>query len=385
MDKPKGRQPHTLLKNVHSGEDIWVLASGPSMNYIDPSFFENKLTIGVNRIVAYFNCDYVVTKDPTGFEKIQKHLGNGSLIISKHRAGEIRKRETEIDCDHYYFTHPGKIPIQQPNLNCVGTDDIVVSWSTLTSAIHMAAYMGAKNIILCGHDCGTIDGEATIKEYYKSATPAQKTIQSYVEWVSNDIEAHTVALKRRLKEVYFNCDYVVTKDPTGFEKIQKHLGNGSLIISKHRAGEIRKRETEIDCDHYYFTHPGKIPIQQPNLNCVGTDDIVVSWSTLTSAIHMAAYMGAKNIILCGHDCGTIDGEATIKEYYKSATPAQKTIQSYVEWVSNDIEAHTVALKRRLKEVYGTNVYSLNPFMNFNLEGHEYRSGNDSSGKSGGDN
>jgi hypothetical protein len=25
----------------------------------------------------------------------------------------------------------------------------------------------------------------------------------------------------------------------------------------------------------------------------------------------------------------------------------------------------------LKEVYGCNVYSLNPFLNFGLEGHEY--------------
>jgi len=50
-------------------------------------------------------------------------------------------------------------------------------------------------------------------------------------------------------------------------------------------------------------------------------------------------------------------------------------------VSNNIEAHTLALKRRLKEVYGTNVYSLNPFINFNLEGHEYSSGDAPSGSS----
>ena len=178
MTESEDRQPHTLLKNVHSGKDIWVLASGPSMNFVEPSFFENKLTIGVNQIVAYFRCDYVVTKDPTGFEDIGRHLENGSLIVSKHRFGEVGRPETEIDHSHYYFTHPRKIPIQQPDLECVGTDDIVLSWSTITSAIHIAAYMGARNIIVCGHDCGTIDGDPTIKDYYtESVTPAQGIVR----------------------------------------------------------------------------------------------------------------------------------------------------------------------------------------------------------------
>ena len=42
------------LKEIHTGEDVWVLAAGPSMNYLDPSFFENKVTVGVNRICKFF-------------------------------------------------------------------------------------------------------------------------------------------------------------------------------------------------------------------------------------------------------------------------------------------------------------------------------------------
>ena len=36
---------------------------------------------------------------------------------------------------------------------------LIVSGSTITTAIHLAAHMGAKYIILLGHDCGTLDGE----------------------------------------------------------------------------------------------------------------------------------------------------------------------------------------------------------------------------------
>ena len=35
------------FKAIHEGEDIWIIAAGPSMNYVDNSFFENKVTIGI--------------------------------------------------------------------------------------------------------------------------------------------------------------------------------------------------------------------------------------------------------------------------------------------------------------------------------------------------
>jgi hypothetical protein len=45
-------------------------------------------------------------------------------------------------------------------------DQLLVSHSTITSGIHLAAYMGAKNIILMGHDCGTIDGNLNFDGYH---------------------------------------------------------------------------------------------------------------------------------------------------------------------------------------------------------------------------
>ena len=38
-------------------------------------------------------------------------------------------------------------------------DGLVVSHSTITSAMHLAAYMGAATVILAGHDCGALDGQ----------------------------------------------------------------------------------------------------------------------------------------------------------------------------------------------------------------------------------
>ena len=33
------------LKNIHVGEDIWIICAGSSMNYFNPDVFNNKIYI----------------------------------------------------------------------------------------------------------------------------------------------------------------------------------------------------------------------------------------------------------------------------------------------------------------------------------------------------
>ena len=89
---------------------------------------------------------------------------------------------------------------------------------------------------------------------------------------------------------------------------------------------------------------------------------------LVSAMHVAAYMGARNILLCGHDCGSLDGELTFTGYYDA--PLKDTMTYWR--LLNRFGEQTMAVRDKLQEVYGCRVYSLNPFVNFALEGHVYR-------------
>ena len=142
------------LKEIHTGEDVWVLAAGPSMNYLDPSFFENKVTVGVNRICKFFSCDYVVAKDGRGFFEILENSNHDTkLVLSKHESGNLYQNLNNCEREHYIFEHPAK-PGENPDISCIrkDSDKIVVSYSTITSAIHFAAYLGAKNIIVCAPD-----------------------------------------------------------------------------------------------------------------------------------------------------------------------------------------------------------------------------------------
>jgi hypothetical protein len=78
-------------------------------------------------------------------------------------------------------------------------------------------------------------------------------------------------------------------------------------------------------------------------------------------------MGAANIILVGHDCGSIDGKVNFDGYPDNL---MKSESFYRDFLSR-IERQTLMVRDRLVEVYGCRVCSLNPWVNLGLEDHKY--------------
>ena len=119
------------------------------------------------------------------------------MIYSKHDCGVLKANET-FD-NGYYFEH-----FNNQNENIIlpekQSNKIIVSYSTITSAIHIGAYMGAKNIIICGHDCGTINGKSNYLKYYKYYPNNQNpNAQWYKQWLKI-IESQTILTKKYVKE-----------------------------------------------------------------------------------------------------------------------------------------------------------------------------------------
>ena len=81
-------------------------------------------------------------------------------------------------------------------------------------------------------------------------------------------------------------------------------------------------------------------------------------------------MGASNIILCGHDCGAINGKTTMDNYYVKVPRVQRTEADYFVWLGK-IEDHTIQVCEALKSHYDVEIHSLNPFINLNLEGNYF--------------
>jgi hypothetical protein len=87
--------------------------------------------------------------------------------------------------------------------------------------------------------------------------------------------------------------------------------------------------------------------------------LVYGSSSLHGAMNLAAFLGARFVMLAGADCGTLDGQHRIAGYPDGDKP----------W--HVYEVHDRRMKQWLRETYGCDVYSLNPFLNFNLEGHTF--------------
>ena len=161
----------TELKDIYKGLDIWCVLAGSSMDYIDPSFFEDKIVIGLNQVYKKFPCHYIVIKDclegprfPRSIEELDK-LGI-PLLFSKYYKGHPPQKNIANHSNAYYFEHnPRKKGRFKEELKDLKDDEIYVGKSTVTSLMHIAAYMGAKNIILCGHDCGKLDNNNYFKGY----------------------------------------------------------------------------------------------------------------------------------------------------------------------------------------------------------------------------
>ena len=95
---------HKELKNKHPNLDIYVVGSGPSLNHIDKSFFNNKIVIGVNRVAKNVRCNYIVAKDARGFKELNHFMGDAEIILSKGESGQLGiPNKPNFDCYIFYL------------------------------------------------------------------------------------------------------------------------------------------------------------------------------------------------------------------------------------------------------------------------------------------
>lgn len=178
-----GRRPIALrdLKNRHAGEDVYLIASGKSLDYIDVSFFHGRVTVGINNVWRRFkDLSYLVRKEfnPSGFRMVLDQAGsNTTHIVTRGSYGNRNDHSEKLVMTHFRSAlDAGRIVIAPHSLNTASTghrlvklpsgDQLVTSDSTITTGIHLAAYLGARSIILCGHDQGLLDDEANFKDYH---------------------------------------------------------------------------------------------------------------------------------------------------------------------------------------------------------------------------
>ena len=212
-----------IFKDAHKDQDIYVIAAGSSMELYPEGFFDDKVTVGVNRVCNFFDCDYTVIKDFEGFNLILQNTINKNIkvIMSEHRYGTRPSKNPSIDSSSVFYFHHFDKPGQRPMVKSILKDSnkLVVSHSTITSSIHFSAYMGAKNIFICAHDCCKINNESTIENYYSKIKPHQKSDKGYVDWLKT-IKYDTFNVSEKLQKEY-ECN-IVALNPMLFVNFDKY-------------------------------------------------------------------------------------------------------------------------------------------------------------------
>lgn len=199
------------FKDIHKNEDIYVLASGKSVDFIDNSFFNNKTVIGVNQAYKKVECKYLVRKECKLIKDIIDNNNSSTIhFISRGDCGCRNNRNVQTLKKYHYDTKENIIVYSHNSNNhnvpskLPDDDELIVSYSTITTAIHLAAYMGATNIILIGHDCGSINGECNFKGYHNNETYKiawKNGKEDYIKWLKK-IESQTIKLRSLIKNKY---------------------------------------------------------------------------------------------------------------------------------------------------------------------------------------
>ena len=187
--------PMDDYENLHEGETIYVLGSGATLDYLTPDFFDDKLTIAVNFVGSVYGlkgyyCFSHYHEDAQHEAKREDCIGaftpereHGTDGVFAGCAGNLTTFGTRTGRPGTSFDpHDKDWPVLSGQLT--------IGSSSIHGAMHLAAHMGAKFIVLVGADCGSLGGRDRVDGY----VPGDSHWALY--------EMHLRSMKQRLWDVY---------------------------------------------------------------------------------------------------------------------------------------------------------------------------------------
>jgi len=161
------------LSGLHQGETVWVLGSGPSLNFLTAEFFADKVTVSTNHSakVLGHKADYAFTH----YHRVAKHLlADTGCVVTIDKDTESGGQWADTQDERLVLAptpHPqppgaGWNPITSHRPK---PGQVVYGSSSIHGAMHLAAHLGAHFIMMVGADCGTIDGQHRVTGYPEGA------------------------------------------------------------------------------------------------------------------------------------------------------------------------------------------------------------------------
>jgi hypothetical protein len=186
------------FRDTRRGETIYVLGSGATLNHLEADFFADKVTIALNTLAFCWPVrpTYIVTKYHEEGEQLAEALPDVPVVIPRWCHGNLNSSEAASERPNVYVFDHGMNP--GPEFDAgkhwpLDPDGLVVSWSTITTAMHLAAYLGAGTIILVGHDCGQLGGETHVAGYQPPPTIDELPFLLQIEGQSVGVKKQLIA------------------------------------------------------------------------------------------------------------------------------------------------------------------------------------------------
>ena len=162
------------LKDRHAGATIYVVASGASVEFLDPDIFAqpDAIVIAVNEMFRHVPCTYVLMHH---HDHAQAAIDAGcTLVTAEHDCGFAAWPHADFQGDYYTYRTAENTLSLTPTINLSALDreaddELVISPCTVAEAVHFAAHLGARRIVLCGADGGTLDGAWNVRGYNDGA------------------------------------------------------------------------------------------------------------------------------------------------------------------------------------------------------------------------
>lgn len=157
--------------SLGAGRTVWVVGSGATLGHIDPRFFDDKVCVCVN-----FAGTVLGLRD---FFSVTHHHDDAQAVAETRPDCTVITTEVEqvpsTDSTGVQATAPNivKVPTIDQQYAAFDAelhwptdpDRFVIGPSSVTLAIHWAVYLGAKDIVLAGVDCGELDHAGRVAEY----------------------------------------------------------------------------------------------------------------------------------------------------------------------------------------------------------------------------
>jgi len=161
------------LKNIHGGKDVFVLGSGKSLDFIPKSFFDGRITIGVNFLFRDYDLTYSMGHH---HQVMQEPIDKGFTVVTSEYATCVLQsgikgfrgpypHYNNLHGEYYYYKHGNQLYGAIDLSYFDKSEHLTAGGTIVTTAIHFAYYLGARTIWLCGVDCGLIDGCINYVEY----------------------------------------------------------------------------------------------------------------------------------------------------------------------------------------------------------------------------